>query len=119
MKLQVISVEADTVFVRVEGEITPGAAGMAQDPLEQLIDPRGYSRTIVLNLQAAEYIDSSGIAWLLAWERRTRQAGGALALCALPPQVSEVLRICRMDQVLTIWPDEAAARAAVAGRGKK
>jgi stage II sporulation protein AA (anti-sigma F factor antagonist) len=119
MNLQVTSVEADTVFVRVEGEITPGAAGVAHDPLEKLIGPRGYSRTIVLNLQQVDYIDSSGIAWLLSWQRRTRQAGGSLGLCTLSPRVSEVLRISRMEQVLTIWPDEPAARAALAARGKQ
>jgi anti-sigma B factor antagonist len=119
MNLQVTSVEADKVFVRVEGSITPGSAGVARDPLEQLIDPRGYSRTIVLNLDRADYIDSSGIAWLLGWERRTRQAGGTLGLCGLSARVSEVLRISRMDTVLTIWPDEPAARAALAARGKK
>jgi anti-sigma B factor antagonist len=118
MKLQLTSVEADRVFVRVEGPVTPGASGMLRDPMEQLIDPRGYSRTIVLNLAGAEYIDSSGIAWLLGWQRRTREAGGTFGLCNLSPRVSEVLRVSRMDQVLTIWPDEAAARAALDARGK-
>jgi anti-anti-sigma factor len=118
MKLQLTSIEADLVCVRVEGSITPGVGGIARDPMEQLIDPRGHSRTILLNLQQADYIDSSGIAWLLSWQRRTRQAGGALGICALTPQVSEVLRISRMDTVLTIWPDEASARAALAARGK-
>jgi anti-sigma B factor antagonist len=118
MKLQLMSIEGDTVFVRVEGEITPGAAGVAQDPMEQLIDPKGYSRKLVLNLQQVDYMDSSGIAWLLGWERRTRQAGGALLLFGLSPRVSEVLRISRMDMILRIYPDEAAVRAALA-TGKK
>ena len=119
MKLQLISVEGDAVYVRVEGPLTPGTAGLTDDPMEQLIDPRGYSRTIVLNLQQAEWIDSSGLAWILGWERRTRKAGGSLALCAPPPRISEVLRLSRMEQVLTIWPDETAARAALSTRGKQ
>jgi anti-anti-sigma factor len=118
MKLQLTAVESDVVFVRVEGPVTPGVSGIAQDPLEQLIDPRGYGRTIVLDLRQAEWIDSSGIAWLLGWERRTRQAGGKFGLCAISPRISEVLRISRMDQILTIWPDAAAARAALAARDK-
>ena len=118
MNLHLMSVEADTVFLRVEGPITPGASAIVHDPMEKLIDPQGYSRTVLLDLAKADYIDSSGIAWLLKWDRRTRQAGGVLGLCSLSPQVSEVLRISRIDQVLKIWPDERAARAALASRGK-
>lgn len=117
MNLQLTSVEADRVFVRVEGPVTPGSFGGFEDPLEKLIDPRGYNRTIVLNLQHAESIDSSGLAWLLSWDRRTRQAGGALGLCAPSPRISEVLRISRLDMILTIWQDEATARAALDARG--
>jgi anti-sigma B factor antagonist len=118
MKLQVHSIEADVVFLRLEGTITPGAAGLVQDPLEQLIGPKGYTRTIVLDLQHSDWIDSSGLAWLLSWDRKTREAGGIFGLCAIPPRVAEVLRITRMDQVLKCWPDEAAARAALAAQPK-
>jgi anti-sigma B factor antagonist len=116
MKLQLTSVEAETAFVRIEGPITPGGVGMAHDPLEQLIDPRGCSRAIVLNLAGAEWIDSSGIAWLLRWHRRAEHTGGVFGLCALPPRVSEVLRVSHMDRVLAVWPDEATARAALDAR---
>jgi anti-sigma B factor antagonist len=116
MKLQLTSVEADTAFVRVEGPITPGGVWMAHDPLEQLIDPRGCSRAIVLNLEGAEWIDSSGIAWLLRWHRRAEHAGGVFGVCALPARVSQVLRVSHLDRVLTIWPDEATARATLDAR---
>jgi anti-anti-sigma factor len=118
MKLHLTSIESDQVFVRVEGSVTPGSEGMANDPLEKLLGPRGYSRAIVVNLQKADFIDSSGVAWLLGLNRRTREAGGILGICALPPQVSEVLRVSRIDKILTLWTDEAEARAALAARAK-
>jgi anti-anti-sigma factor len=114
MELQLTAVDADTVFFRVTGPLTPGLAGLSHDPLEQFIDPQGCSRAIVLDLERAGPLDSSGVAWLLRWHHRARQAGRAFGVCAPPAQASELLRQCALDRVLKVWPDEPAARADLA-----
>ena len=52
---------------------------------------------IVLNLAAVSFLDSSGLGLLVKLLARGRRAGGGLRLCALPPRVSDILRMtgCR------------------------
>ena len=46
--------------------------------------------------------------------KRFRTDGGRLVLHSVPPMVAQVLRLLNLHTVLSIQPDQAAARALVA-----
>ncbi len=69
----------------------------------------GHQR-IVLNLELATFIDSSGLGAIVA-ARRALGTEGAIVLCGLTDATSPILRLTRMDRVFEIHATEAEALA--------
>jgi anti-anti-sigma factor len=88
------------VCVSCVGTISQDNFTGGTDPLGELLGPSGYTRKVRLNLERVDYIDSSGIGWLVGHHRRFREAGGQLILCAVPPVVERVLRFCSLLSIL-------------------
>lgn len=68
----------------------------------------GYFQ-IVLDLSKVSFLDSSGMAALVAGLKETRQAGGTLKICGLTEQASTVLRITMLDRIFELYPDAEQA----------
>src|SRR4051812_40091175 len=115
LKLTVVSDEADLVRVQCEGEISQVKFQLNDNPLESLLGSKVYTRKLLLNLERVEFLDSSGISWLVVSHKNFQQHGGMLVLHSVPPRIHQVLQFCRMDRLLRLTEDEAAARALAAG----
>jgi anti-sigma B factor antagonist len=116
MNLRLRSEEAAGVCqIRAEGEIR--SVEEPRDPrhIEELLGPQGYRRKILLDLQDAAHIDSSGVSWLVHFHRRCRAAGGMLVLHSVPPAILAILKLLGMEQSLNLAADERAARAVALG----
>lgn len=83
--------------------------------LESLLGDDCYSAQVMLDLNHVDFIDSSGIGWLLGAHRRFRGAGGKLVLHSIPPVVGQTLKVLRMDKVFCLAKDETAACSLVRG----
>jgi anti-anti-sigma factor len=110
VEIKLRSLESNLLHLTCSGVVSQAHSGDKEDPLQVIGDWQG---NVLLSLQQSEYIDSSGIAWLLYWHRHVAKAGGIFAICAVPPRVDQVLQLCQLHRVLSIWEDEAAARAAL------
>jgi anti-anti-sigma factor len=110
-------VESGDVVVRVElvGRLSHDGWTADFDPFAELIGADVYSRRVLLNLQRSNYLDSSGVSWLLESNQRFQKAGGTLVLHSASPITAQFLKMMRMDLVLTLVSDEAAARQKVNG----
>jgi anti-anti-sigma factor len=111
MEVQLNFENDSTVLVRVTGRITQQDLAESQDPLEARYGPGIFARKLLLSLEDSDYMDSSGVGWLLRCNKRCREAGGRLVIYGAPPLVLNMLRMLRMDQVLTLAKDAAAARS--------
>ena len=121
LKLTVVSDEADLVRVQCEGEISQVKFQLNDNPLESLAGPSIYSRKLLLNLDRVEFLDSSGISWLVVSHKNFQQHGGVLVLHSIPPMIYHCFKILGLLDVLHIAPDEAAACASATpllSRGK-
>lgn len=98
----------------VERSFHPDTAS-GLDAIGPLLGERGYARVVVLSLAATRFVSSSGLATLLTWHKRFRQAGGRLVLHSITVAVMETLRVMRMERVLTVAPDLASALEAARG----
>jgi anti-anti-sigma factor len=115
LKLTVVSEEGDLVRVQCEGEISQVKFQLNDNPLESLVGPSVYSRKLLLNLDRVEFLDSSGISWLVVSHKNFQQQGGILVLHSVPPRIHQVLQFCRMDRLLRLAEDEPGARTLAAG----
>jgi anti-anti-sigma factor len=115
MNLTLLPLQNDEVIrIRCDGDVTLRGLASGSDPLEALLGPRYFGQKVLLNLEKAQAIDTSGLSWLLRVQDRFRQSNGRLVLVALPPRVTQMLDFLRLTPLLTTAPTEAAALASAA-----
>jgi anti-sigma B factor antagonist len=85
----------------ITGEVT------LRDKIWQAMD--AGSTRILLNLAGISRLDSFGVGELVAGYASIVQAGGAMKLLSVSPQVKQVLEITRLCTVFEIYEDEASA----------
>jgi anti-anti-sigma factor len=100
----------DITVVTCAGRIVDGPEAIALQKLldEQLV----YGPRIVLHLGAVDFLDSSGLGLLVRYVTRTRNADGALKVCAMSPRIVEVLEITRLRPIFEAYESEADAISA-------
>ena len=78
------------------------------DQLYQLVDVEG-KRQLLLNFGNVQYLSSAALGKLINLKKKVGAVKGKLKLCCIHPDLLEVFRITRLDQVFEISPDEQAA----------
>jgi anti-anti-sigma factor len=103
--------ETNVVRVAVEGKISQDDMDSAKDPMRLLLGPLIFNRKLLLNLEKATYINSSGVSWLIICHKHFVMSKGQLILHSVPPLVDQVLQLMRIPSIMPVVADEAAARA--------
>jgi len=78
--------------------------------LDEWPSPDVYSRNVSLSLADAAFLDTRWISRLLTAHQRFREEGGRLVVHSIRPRAMGLLKFLRLDRVLHIAEDEAAAR---------
>ena len=61
---------------------------------------------LVINLDAVNFVDSTGLASLIQGMKRCREHNGDLLLCNLQRPVRMIFELTRLDKAFTIYPSE-------------
>jgi anti-anti-sigma factor len=103
MDLQLTATEDLWLHFELRGDVTyrtPSTKG------SEILEPLGLEsdpdRHLVLSLQHATSLDSSGIGWLLSLNRVLRQKDLRLVLYALPPIVERVVSMMRLNEAIPV-----------------
>lgn len=102
MKLSIAQSAGDEVRVNLAGHVTHRELNPLQEPLIELLGPGGYGKIVRLDLSEADYVDSSGVGWLLSCHKRMRQAGGRLLIERPHPIVQNIFRVLKLEKVLEL-----------------
>ena len=114
MQFTLTAQDGGIACVSGEGDLSQSPQPASLDKaLEALLGADCYRRPVLLDLEKARFIDSSGVGWLMTSHKRFLANGGRLVLHSVPPMVAQVLRLLNLHTVLSIQPDQAAARALV------
>jgi anti-anti-sigma factor len=113
MKLLIKSRHTGLSSVELMGEVSQKQLLAQNEPLQELLGEDCYSSHVIMDLRGVESIDSSGIGWLLACQKRFRTHGGTLVLHSLSPAARDVMKILNMQLVFKMAEDEVAARRLV------
>jgi anti-sigma B factor antagonist len=111
MRLALVSDAGACAKLRLAGQVTQESLAPGADLFIDALGDDVYARKVLVDLTEAEFIDSSGVGWLLNCHKKFRQAGGGLFLHSIPPLVYRTLQVLRMDMVLKLAKDEAEAAA--------
>lgn len=89
-----------TAVVAVAGEIDVYTSPLLQERLVEVL--RDGSPSIVLDLSAVTFLDSTGLGVLITGLKRCRSADGDLVLVTAQPNVLKVLEITGLNDVFKV-----------------
>jgi anti-sigma B factor antagonist len=102
-----------TTILHVHGTLTAAAGERGlRDVIRQAV--ADGVRTVIINMQDATAIDSSGVSDLASGHMILASSGGMLKLCCLSKKLRDIFVVTRLDTVFDIHESEAAAVASVA-----
>jgi anti-sigma B factor antagonist len=103
--------DAEVVTIRLSGEID-----LQHSPqLRQLLLTKVSVRTpvLVLDFTEVKYIDSSGLATLVEYYKKSRGYSGQLAVAGLSNRVRSIFELVRLGEVFGIFPTVTDAKQAL------
>jgi anti-sigma B factor antagonist len=110
LNIQRRSIEPDNVVVEIAGRIV---AGPECQQIEWLISDllSQEEKKIVFDISDVSHIDSTGFG-------KMKKAGGDLRVAGARGIVEEVLKMTKVDRIISLYPTAAAALGGIAGQGK-
>ncbi len=101
----------------VSGRLTSFETGALRDSISLLL--KQGRKNIVLNLDALQYLDSSGIGELARIYVSVVKASGQMKVVGLSAKVEEILKVTQLYQVFPEFPSEEAAVRSFPESGRK
>jgi anti-anti-sigma factor len=101
---------SDTVqIIRIHGRFDAHQVGQIKHELEAHLAQGDVH--LVVNLQAAHFVDTRALSLLVTGMKRCRQQGGDLRICALQQPVRIIFELMHFDRAFQIFESEAEAVA--------
>ena len=104
----------DAVVIDMRGEIDGNGDAAIDAAYAEAAELGGP--TIVLNFEAVDYINSTGIAVIVGLLARARRDGRTITACGLVEHYREIFEITRLADFMPIFDDEADAVGDVSAR---
>src|SRR4030095_4847053 len=68
---------------------------------------------LIVDLDAVDFIDSTGLATLIEYHRDAGAHGGGFFLAGINPNLKAIFDVVKFDKVLSIFPTVVEAKAAI------
>jgi len=118
MELKRLSDDGEVVRLELAERVIKSDPSLDSEHVAAIVGDGGFSNKVLLSLAETEYIDSSGLWWLLECQKQFAKAGGKLVIHSVPPQVMDTLMMMRLELVLQLAEDESAALDLVRGESE-
>ena len=99
-----------TRVIKIKGEINSQAEGPLMEAYAEA-SVQGV-RAIILDFSELEYMNSSGIGLLVTLLIRANRQRQRLMACGLSDHYQQIFELTRLNEAISIFPDEKAAVAA-------
>ena len=111
MSIQIADEQAGAAPVlAIKGRLDGATAGALDERLAETV---GVSAVTIVDMAGLDYVSSAGLRILLKAAKQAKARSAKLLLCALHPNVREVFDISGFSAIFSIYPDRAAAVAAI------
>jgi len=106
--------KATVVEFRISSMMDPLQLESIQQQLFELVDEQD-KRLLILDFSKVEYLSSQAIGIVIGLNRRlAKLPHSKLILCGVNAKLTELLKITRLDKVLTVKPTQKEAVASLA-----
>lgn len=96
--------------IDINGDVTGTAENALMDAYAKASE--GDTKTLILNFENLEYLNSSGIGLLVTMLIRTQRKKQVLRACGLSDHYVEIFKLTRLDEAIGIFSTEAEALSA-------
>jgi stage II sporulation protein AA (anti-sigma F factor antagonist) len=97
-----------TLLLRLDGELDMHTAAMVRQAIDLEIEKRGI-RTVILNLQDVQFVDSSGLGVIIGRYKKLLPLGGKLKITNVPPHIFKIMELSGLPKIISFYLDEAHA----------
>ncbi|MGE5221810.1 MAG: STAS domain-containing protein [Omnitrophica WOR_2 bacterium] len=104
-------VSNQAAVIDIKGEVTAAAENALMDAYAQANN--WGARTIILNFEHLDYMNSSGIGLLVTLLIRVQRQNQKLLACGLSEHYQQIFELTRLNEAITICPTEVAALAEI------
>jgi len=101
-------IERLTLLLRLDGELDMHTASMVRQAIDIEIEKRGI-RTVILNLQDVQFVDSSGLGVIIGRYKKLLPLGGNLKITNVPPHIYKIMVLSGLPKIIKFYEDEAHA----------
>ena len=101
--------EPEVSVIDLQGEVTGQVENALMDAFAEASN--GTTKTIILNFNELEYMNSSGIGLLVTLLIRTQRQKQDLVAYGLSEHYQEIFTLTRLDEAITTYNSEAEALA--------
>ncbi len=108
--MNVRKVSDKTSIIDIQGEVTAFAENVLMDAYSQASTPS--TRTIILNFNGLEYMNSSGIGLLVTLLIRVNRERQRLLAFGLSEHYRHIFELTRLDEAISIYATEDEALSA-------
>lgn len=99
------------VVVYLSGRLDVSVANDVEEGLADLIDNAGH-RKVLLNMEAVDYMSSSGFRACISTLRKLNSKEGVLKICNIKPSVKRIFDVIELTSLFDIYENEETAMAA-------
>lgn len=96
------------LIVRVEGELDMHVADKFRQVIDNALETSGVKH-ILFNLEAVNFIDSSGLGVILGRYKKVNAAGGKVLATNIQPQVIQIFELSGLLKIIKFYNSEAEA----------
>lgn len=101
-------IERLTLLLRLDGELDMHTASLVRQAIDLEIEKRGI-RTVILNLQDVQFVDSSGLGVIIGRYKKLLPLGGKLKITNVPPHIYKIMELSGLPKIISFYVDEAHA----------
>ena len=98
-----------TLFIRLKGEMDEHTSTELKLRLCSVIE-KYQINNLVFNMQALEFMDSSGIGVILGRYNQIKMANGEIILCEMSEEIRRIVRLSGLERICKIKETEEKAK---------
>ncbi len=102
-------IERQTLILRLNGELDMKTADSLKQAIDTEIDRKGI-RTVILNLQDVQFIDSSGLGVILGRYKKLYPLNGKVYVTNVPAHIYKIMELAGLTKIISFYPEESIIR---------
>ncbi|KXS43667.1 MULTISPECIES: anti-sigma F factor antagonist [unclassified Candidatus Frackibacter] len=105
--------EGVNLIVRVYGDLDLHTVDNLRMEIEDRLDQEVGIKNMILNLEDVDFIDSSGLGFIIGRYKRISNHGGELKLINVKNSINKVFELSGILKIVDVFPSEREALKAV------